>query len=619
MRFSLHLLAGSLMALAAAGAQGRVFYVDAADGQDGKDGLKPETAWRSLAQVNRAALAPGDHVLFRRGQSWRGQLTPQSGDATGVVTYGAFGAGDKPVFLGSAAANRAEDWLPAGDGLWKTAPLRFDAVGVAAELQAARWGLHQEAGAACVMTPEKEGPEGATVLRIACRAPGQKGNHIQLSVAGLAVQEGEYYLFTFRARASKPFAPSSVSLMKSGAPWTSYAASDAAMPVIGTNWGDYTLRFHARQTAADARLAVFLGGAMAADTTLFLRPDRLVKARCNQTVPLSVDVGNIIFDHGKSTGVKQWSVAALKRDGEYYYEPRAWQVTLRSSAPPAGRYQSIELALNRHIINEGGRGYVTYENLDLRYGAAHGIGGGSTHHITVRGCDISYIGGGHQLTRPDGKPVRFGNGVEFWSGAQDCLVEDCRIWEIYDAALTNQGDGTNVQANITYRRNVIWNSEYSFEFWDRGAASQVRNIVFEHNTCVDAGHGWGYVQRPDPNGRHLMFYDNTAATTNVVVRYNIFCNSVDSLMRLHGRDWTAALVMDSNCWFQARGPALLWGRESIGAEGFAAFMNPRGLDLHSRLADPKFADPARRDYRLAPDSPARGLAGPGKSAGALQD
>ena len=71
-------------------------------------------------------------------------------------------------------------------------------------------------------------------------------------------------------------------------------------------------------------------------------------------------------------------------------------------------------------------------------------------------------------------------------------MEDCRIWEIYDAALTNQGDGTNTQENITYRRNVIWNSEYSFEYWNRGSSSLTRNVVFEHNTCVDAGYGWGH-------------------------------------------------------------------------------------------------------------------------------
>jgi hypothetical protein len=356
-----------------------------------------------------------------------------------------------------------------------------------------------------------------------------------------------------------------------------------------------------------------------AHNSLLLRPERLMKVKCNQAIPLSADVGNIIFDQGKTTGVKQWNEADLRRDGDYFYDARSWQVKLRSDVNPASRHQSIELALRKHIIDQSERGYVTYENLDLRYGAAHGIGGGSTHHITIRGCDLSYIGGGHQMTQPNGKPVRYGNGIEFWSDARNCLVEDCRLWEIYDAALTNQGDGTNVQENITYRRNVIWNSEYSFEYWNRGPASRTRNIVFEHNTCVDAGHGWGHRQRPDPNGCHLMFYDNSATTTNVVIRYNIFGNATDNLLRLHGRDWTAALTMDYNCWFQPRGPWLLWGQQIVGAEDFAAFMRPRGLDLHSVLADPKFVNAAQHDYRLAPDSPARALAGPGKSAGALPD
>lgn len=433
-----------VVASVSAQGQPRTFHVDADRGDDARDGRTPATAWRSLAQVNRAPIAPGDRVLFCRGQTWRGQLIPRSGTAGGVVLYGAFGEGPKPVLLGSVAANRAEDWHTAGDGIWA--------------------------------------------------ARGQ-----------------------------------------------------------------------------------------------------------------SVDVGNIIFDHGKTTGVKKWSAAELRRDGDFFYDAATSEVKLRSDGNPALRHASIELALRRHIIDQGGRGYVTYENLDLRYGAAHGIGGGSTHHITVRGCDLSYIGGGHQMTRPDGNPVRYGNGIEFWSGARDCLVEDCRLWEIYDAALTNQGDGTNVQENITYRRNVIWNCEYSFEYWNRGAASRTRRIVFENNTCVDAGLGWGHSQRPDPNGRHLMFYDNSAATTNVVIRSNLFCHATEGLLRLHGRDWTAALTMDGNGWYQPRGAALLWGQQTIGANECAAFLQARGFDRHSLFTDPQFVNAAWRDYRPAPESPAHGL------------
>lgn len=593
-----------LSAVVLRGAEARVFYVDGTNGSDSADGLTAQKAWRSLAKVNRTALVPGDRVLFQRGQSWRGQLVPQSGATNGVITYGAYGEGAKPVLLGSVAAERNEDWEPAGHGLWVTAPLRFDPLGVAAKLSREGWTLHQEAGASFKLGQEK-GEGGELVLRLECRNPGTKANHAQLSFPGLKVEEDAYYLLAVRARATQPVRLSSVSLMKAGPPWTSYASVDLATPAVGTNWERHIIRFRGRQTAEDGRLTFFLGGALPAGATLFLCPEQLTKARCSQPIPLSVDVGNIIFDHGASTGVKKWSEAELRREGDYFYDARNWQVKLRCDGHPASRYRSIELGLNRHIINQGGRGYVTYENLDLRYGAAHGIGGGSTHHITVRGCDISFIGGGHQMTRPDGKPVRFGNGIEFWSSARDCLVEDCRLWEIYDAALTNQGDGTNVQENITYRRNVIWNSEYSFEYWNRGTSSRTRNILFEHNTCVDAGHGWGYTQRPDPNGRHLMFYDNSASTTNVVIRRNIFCNAKDSLLRLHGRDWTAALSMDFNCWFQPVGSWTLWGKENFGREGFAPFLRARGFDGNSTMGDPKFVDVARRDYRVTADSPAR--------------
>ncbi len=595
----------------------RTYHVDASHGDDDQDGLRPEAAWRSLERVSRANLNPGDRVLFRRGETWRGQLVPCRGRPGAPILYGAFGDGPKPRLLGSVARDRAEDWHETAPGLWETVPIRFEPIAVQAELGRQRVWLHHEAGAACSFRPEPDRP-GQTVFRVECQQPGTSANHIQLSISGLTVQEGQDYLATFRARSTRPFTPARVALMKDAPPWTSYADSRAALPRIGEDWTDLAIPFHATQSAQDARLTFFLGGALPAGASLLFEPGTLATARSSQPVPLSVDVGNLIFDQGQATGVKKWSEAELQHPGEFFYDPRTWQVKLRLEANPATRYHSIELALRRHIIDQSGRGHVTYEDLDLRYGAAHGIGGSGVQGITARNCDISYIGGGHQMTRPDGKPVRFGNGIEFWSDARDCLVEGCRLWEIYDAALTNQGGGTNVQENITYRGNQIWNCEYSFEFWNRDRASRTRHIRFEHNTCVNAGYGWGHAQRPDPNGRHLMFFDNTAATDDVVIRSNIFSQATDSLLRLHGRDWTAALTMDFNVWYQPSGPLLLWGEESVSADGFGRFLHPRGLDRHSMVADPKFRDPAHQDFHLAPQSPARSLADEsGFPAGAL--
>ena len=160
----------------------------------------------------------------------------------------------------------------------------------------------------------------------------------------------------------------------------------------GRNGGVLALGFQAATTADDGRITLYLGGALPAGATFQWQPGKLYRVDSDQPVRLSIDVGNIIFDHGPAVGVKRWSAADLRQEGDYWYDSRHWQVVLRAAANPASGHRSIELALTRHIIDEGGCGYVTYDNLALCYGGAHGIGGGGTRRITVRDCDIGARG-----------------------------------------------------------------------------------------------------------------------------------------------------------------------------------------------------------------------------------
>ena len=104
---------------------GRTFFVSAASGQDGNDGVSPQTPWKSLARVNAAELRPGDKVLFKRGDDWRGQLVARSGRDGAPITYGAYGHGDRPTLLGSVSRNDPTDWQREGDNIWATAKLVF--------------------------------------------------------------------------------------------------------------------------------------------------------------------------------------------------------------------------------------------------------------------------------------------------------------------------------------------------------------------------------------------------------------------------------------------------------------------------------------------------------------
>lgn len=595
-------LALCFVALSGGMAAAATYYVSEA-GWDDTDGLSPDTPWRTLGRVNAAPLQPGDTVLFRRGGSWRGQLRAQSGSAAGAITYGAYGEGTLPALIGSVEKNRPEDWVEEDPNLWSTrepVPVGESLLPNAAFTEeAVPWMLHNEGGAKASAARDTEVFDSAPAsCRIACQTPGGRGCDIQWYISGFSVTEGAWYQLTFRAKSSVPFALSMPRLMKAGPPYTGYDALPAAAPrPVDADWRTFSLFYKARQSADDGRLTLFLGAELPAGAALHVDDIRLLQ--CAPGDMLARDVGNIIFNHEASCGVKEWNREDLKEQGQYWYDEERRTVTLWSQKNPALYYTDIECALRDHIIDQSNVSHVVYENLALRYGAAHGIGGGNTHHITVRDCELSYIGGGDQSGGD--KTVRFGNGIEFWGSAHDCLVERCRLWEIYDAALTNQSSGPDTpHYNIVYRFNVIWNSEYSFEYWNRPEKSATHDICFDNNTCVNAGHGWGHTQRSDPSGRHLCFYTSPASIASFHIRNNIFYEALGNAF--YAPTWTpeqiGALDMDHNAWYQAQGDMISVAGQKYPMGSFDEYRAAWAKEPHSLVTVPSFIDSGRRDFRL---------------------
>ena len=74
------------------------YYVKASGGTG--SGLDDANAW-SYSKLNATALAAGDLVLFKRGDSFYGQLTPKSAGRPGSpIVYGPYGTGANPVISG---------------------------------------------------------------------------------------------------------------------------------------------------------------------------------------------------------------------------------------------------------------------------------------------------------------------------------------------------------------------------------------------------------------------------------------------------------------------------------------------------------------------------------------
>ncbi len=592
----------------------RMFFVDSMNGHDEADGRTKERAWRSLGCVNSADLKPGDTVHFKCGGVWRGSLAPARGNERAPITFTSYGQGAKPLFLGSVPRNLPEDWVHVDGNVWATLPTEYHLGEQVLGLQNSSWWRHQEAGAS-VKLEQAQGEDGCT-LRLTCSNSGSASNHVQVWGPELPVEASTCLMMIFRARSSKAFSLPPMSIRQGASPWTRFATASAnsGPQEIGPKWNAFKVLFTVSHSSEAGRLHMDLGAILPAGAEFEFQPLSLHAATSNIPDPLSVDVGNIIFDHGAVCGWKKWSVEELTKPNDYYYDAPSQRVYLCSNANPATLHESIECALKRHVVSMSGAHYVTYDGLAVKYGAAHGFGGSNTHHLVIRNCDLAYIGGAHQHTRPGGYPVRYGNAIEFWAAAHDHLVENCRIGEVYDAALTNQSRGDNVrQENITYRNNMVWNCEYSFEYWSSPETAVTRNIRFVNNTCVDAGSGWAHAQRPDQNGSHLMFYTNTAATSGFEIKYNVFCNVTEWGSR-YSAGWESLPDMDYNLWFSKEGVAAYWFKDRL--KDFPDYQKTTGLDQHSIFADPEFTDLAGGDYRLAPTSPARTIRLDGGPVGA---
>jgi len=115
------LFAGALLAVSVHAAD---YYVSSSDANRSDSGLGSQSQpWATVAKVNASVFAPGDTIHFKCGDQWRESLTtPSAGNATGRITFTAYGSGAKPVLSG---AEMITSWTVSATGTANTytAPL----------------------------------------------------------------------------------------------------------------------------------------------------------------------------------------------------------------------------------------------------------------------------------------------------------------------------------------------------------------------------------------------------------------------------------------------------------------------------------------------------------------
>lgn len=245
------------------------------------------------------------------------------------------------------------------------------------------------------------------------------------------------------------------------------------------------------------------------------------------------DIGNIVFNHGKACGMKRLE-DTLRKDFDFYHDIGQGELYLYlSDGNPGAVYEDIEICSNDHIMNGIYVNYahdILFENLCLKYTGAHGICfKNGTNNITVRGCEIGYIGGSML-----DQSVRYGNGFEVVDNCYRITVTDNWVYQCYDAGITHQSSYQPgcVQQEINFSNNLIEYCNYNIEYYVSQQNGRIEDAVYENNILRFAGYGFGSVNRIGSDTSvvsDICCYVRSIPCNNFVIRGNV----MDSSLRFH--------------------------------------------------------------------------------------
>ena len=291
----------------------------------------------------------------------------------------------------------------------------------------------------------------------------------------------------------------------------------------------------------------------------------------------NLDIGTLVFNHGENhaikcvirtesngetfnntTGEPFKTYADLTTDMHFWHDySGSGKVYLYSDkGNPGERFDSIEANIKQNVIRINGAN-VTIDNLCIKYTGAHGVGSGTQTNLTVQNCEFGWIGGSIQSEGIYGRNygTRYGNAVEIYGGCKNFVVTGNYIYQVYDAAITQQlniADGNTARMDgMTYTKNVIEKSNYSIEYFlrniDEKNVSGMSDFLIAENLMWWPGVGLSE-QRPDKGvATHVKAGVNGEHPCDgYVIRDNLMVGAGD--LMFHVATWVegSAPVLENN-------------------------------------------------------------------------
>jgi len=546
-------LALAFLALLSLPAMAENYYVDAENGSDSNPGTSPDAAWKTLRNVKAQNFQPGDSIFLHAGQMWRDRVRcTVSGEPGKPITYAVYGEGPKPALRGSIDMTRTDFWTEVQPGIWATRADKIKFVRDYPEFGTARWNCYSENKAKTKWSVKKDAREKS--YSIECLKPTDRDCDIQLNCSAfkVPVESGLRFRFLIKLTGAdgknlmtEDFASKfagQARLIQAGHPWGGYSTLSGKSFKLTEDGAEIevTLSTINVEEKEDGRLSFFIGPMLPEGSTFTIYPRGVEQVEIDR-IGLFHDVGNIVMRRadadGKPTGDdvcgwKRWSVETLQDEGDYYHDLATNVLYFKSAKNPATVWAKMEAACRCNLFDVGNQHDIVLDGWEFAYSGGHGARGGGAKRIIIRNCDFLWIGGSWLYTRGP-VPTRYGNGIEFWSGNEDLLIEKNYFFQVYDTAMTNQGPDPGVLKNMVWRENRCEKCEQCYEIWLTSKEMTVESLVVEKSRFEDSGYGWSHAQRPDKRATHFLAYGFNCNVKSIEYRENYLGRSLQHMAWFH--------------------------------------------------------------------------------------
>ena len=272
------------------------------------------------------------------------------------------------------------------------------------------------------------------------------------------------------------------------------------------------------------------------------------------------NIGNIVFDEGKACG-KYCKEKSLNKEYEFFEDKTNHILYLYfSKGNPSKFYSDIEICDGRNIMTGGPNKNMSVDNLCLKYTGAHAMSFSiGCANATVTNCEVGYIGGSEFIGFQNF--VRYGNGIEFYGTCDNCVVDNCLVYQCYDAGITCQGSDSII-SNIKITNNLVEYCQYDIEIWVGDEAlkysghsendnSKLINFEISNNILRFAGYNFEYDNRYGSNtsaAACISAYDFCLPCENAVIKDNVFDTSYRYLVSIIKPNTENGPKITGNIW-----------------------------------------------------------------------